>query len=555
MTQREEILKIQKASLEQIKEEIKKNLGPQSKEIKKYYKEYKKIFQQKRQCSSKKELLTHACRSDILFCGDYHTLQHSQHTFLTIAEEVLKKRGNIVIGLEMVHNSHQHTLNSYLAGTLSEKEFLDKIDYIKSWGFNWNNYRPLFQFAIDNNIRILALNSGTKKDKIQLPERDRFAAQLIADEFESSGNTPILVLFGDLHIAPNHLPAKTLSSLKKKGLSPNIVLVYQNSETLFWYLEEQEANNEVDVVKIDKNAYSIQSVPPWIKLQSYLTWMEQGEDFFCSSQESSLFSRNCPEEFINFTDEIFIIIKKLTQYLNIQNISTTNFQVYTLKDCSFLASLDLSYFGKSVNIVKMLSRNKGFFFPEKNIIYLSRIDINYASEEAGQYLHHQLSGGYKGTISTFDAFYCRAISEAIGFFCSMLINPKRKVSQLPDYTVLLSQNTMQKRKIAREKKVAEYILKHDILSSENIVSNLIPHTLKKISPEDVRYYFHISNELGHIVGSRLYHMHINDIFTKKEFLELLKTPLSDRRVAFRLFMNLWVKTTPFRPKKPQSRLF
>ncbi len=561
MKQRKEILKMQKESLELIKDEIKKIIGTISPAMKKYYRDYKREFQNIEctpdQCSSKKELLDKTAECDLFFCGDYHTLQHSQHSFLTVAKDVFYRRGGVILGMEMVRIEHQKYLDSYLSGKIKEELFLKKIKYAENWGFNWNNYRPVFEFALQNKIRIVALSSGNSEDGNMLRDRDDRAAEKIAEELPRNLSVPFLVLFGDLHIAHNHIPGKTFTRLKKKGISPKTVIVFQNSETLFWKLEEKNINDEVDVVKIRENVFSIQSVAPWIKLQSYLSWMEEGEDFFCSFPEESLFSECSMEASIVFTDEVFIILKQLTDYLEIDDIDLTDFQVFTLGDMDFLYELD-SDFAKSLpDIHKMLSCNKSFFFPGDNIIYLSRIDINYAAEEAGQYIHYQLSHFPETGLTGFDAFYRRVISESIGFFCSMLVNPKRKVSQLPDYEYYLTEeNSLMNRKERRKrKKAVEYILKHDMLSADETDSRLIPLPLKKIGIEDVRYCFHISNELGHILGRRLYKMHLDDKFSKKEFISLLKKPLESKREAFELFVNLWRRTDSYRSTRPKSQKF
>ena len=42
---------------------------------------------------------------------------------------------------------------------MTEKEFLEAVDWKKTWGFDYHLYRPLMQFARERKYRVLALNA------------------------------------------------------------------------------------------------------------------------------------------------------------------------------------------------------------------------------------------------------------------------------------------------------------------------------------------------------------------------------------------------------------
>ena len=75
----------------------------------------------------------------------------------------------------MVSSSEQQKINSFIKGQITEKEFLEAINYRESWRFPWVHYSELFTLAKEQNISIVGLNSeGT------LERRDEHAAKIIS---------------------------------------------------------------------------------------------------------------------------------------------------------------------------------------------------------------------------------------------------------------------------------------------------------------------------------------------------------------------------------------
>src|SRR3954452_5506116 len=64
----------------------------------------------------------------------------------------------LVIGLEMFPRRVQSVLDNWVAGKLTEEEFLTKTDWRTVWGQEAALYMPIFQFARMHRIPLLALN-------------------------------------------------------------------------------------------------------------------------------------------------------------------------------------------------------------------------------------------------------------------------------------------------------------------------------------------------------------------------------------------------------------
>ena len=94
----------------------------------------------------------------IVFAGEMHTdTAHHQ-----VQEKILKamheKHNNVVLGMEMFQFPYQKYLDLYIKGKISEEDTLRKTEYFKRWGYNWFFYKPMVEFAKNNNFRIIGFN-------------------------------------------------------------------------------------------------------------------------------------------------------------------------------------------------------------------------------------------------------------------------------------------------------------------------------------------------------------------------------------------------------------
>ncbi len=124
----------------------------------------------------------------------HHSLQ------LNIIKELYERNHNLAIGMEMFEWNAQPILDQYIAGKISEKEFLKKTDYFSRWRFDYRLYAPILQFARSKKIPVIALNipreivsdvmrngvNGLKaKEMAQLPESVDFSNQNYRDFIQS----------------------------------------------------------------------------------------------------------------------------------------------------------------------------------------------------------------------------------------------------------------------------------------------------------------------------------------------------------------------------------
>jgi len=92
----------------------------------------------------------------IILVGEHHSnLSHHQAQVNVI--RTLKESGaRVAVGLEMFRSDSQPALNRWVAGDVGEEEF-QEIFY-DNWGYSWENYRVIFDYAREQKIPLIGLN-------------------------------------------------------------------------------------------------------------------------------------------------------------------------------------------------------------------------------------------------------------------------------------------------------------------------------------------------------------------------------------------------------------
>lgn len=104
------------------------------------------------------EVFSHAARESVVLIGEQHDdVDHHRWQLSTIAGLAALHPG-LVLGFEMFPRRVQGVLDRWVAGELSEQEFLEASDWSRVWGYDAAFYLPLFHFARINRVPMRALN-------------------------------------------------------------------------------------------------------------------------------------------------------------------------------------------------------------------------------------------------------------------------------------------------------------------------------------------------------------------------------------------------------------
>ena len=94
----------------------------------------------------------------IIYVGEWHTLYEDHKVQLEVIRALNKENRKFAIGMEMFQRPYQQSLDDYISGVSTEKEFLKSSEYFKRWKFNFHLYREILDFARENDIPVVALN-------------------------------------------------------------------------------------------------------------------------------------------------------------------------------------------------------------------------------------------------------------------------------------------------------------------------------------------------------------------------------------------------------------
>ncbi len=104
------------------------------------------------------EVLDRAGAARIVLLGEVHD-DPDHHAWQLRVASALHARGRpLVIGVETLPRSAQPALDAWTAAGLSDAEFLQAVRWTETWGHDPELSLPLFRFARDRRIPMLALN-------------------------------------------------------------------------------------------------------------------------------------------------------------------------------------------------------------------------------------------------------------------------------------------------------------------------------------------------------------------------------------------------------------
>ncbi|MDA8132671.1 MAG: ChaN family lipoprotein [Elusimicrobia bacterium] len=101
--------------------------------------------------------------SDVVYVGESHDQANDHLAQLEALKALYAVRGaKVAVGFEMLNVTLQPVLDEYASGAITEAEFLKKADWQKEWGFDFNLYKPIFDFIRGNKLSAVALNLPKK---------------------------------------------------------------------------------------------------------------------------------------------------------------------------------------------------------------------------------------------------------------------------------------------------------------------------------------------------------------------------------------------------------
>ncbi len=119
-----------------------------------------KIYDVKNQKTiSLADIVSAATKVDVVFFGEEHNDSIGHYLEIELFKKLASAYGNKVgLTLEMFHTDVQPIINEYLAGVISEKNFIKEG---RAWN-NYKDYRPMIEFAKSEGIDVIGGNAAAR---------------------------------------------------------------------------------------------------------------------------------------------------------------------------------------------------------------------------------------------------------------------------------------------------------------------------------------------------------------------------------------------------------
>ena len=415
----------------------------------KYLQDFSHAFRSYDSVVSTEQLSTAISASDVLLIGDYHALAASQR----FASDLLEQRAQpgdrpVVLGVETIFAHQQHILQEWWRREIDENELRERIRFDTDWGYDWQPFYSLLVTAREHAEAIYGLDCMPREDLRKIGARDRHAVDKLAEIRERHPKAVILVLFGESHLAPEHLPRQLKQRLPKE----RVLTILQNVDPLYWQATA-ERQDRIDAVRVSRNVYCVFNATPLEKYESYRLYLSR-----CQADAGQ------PD----LVPTIYNLIDSLLCFLDINQYSSHNGtqpkflvdllpEVYNGASAGRLRQLLLRASGDFPKLEGMLQRveTQGtVYLPSINAFYIPEFQMMYAAEETARFLHHACRGlplrhGKQASLGAqSDRFYARTVEHALAYFGSRVLYPARPAVRDPQGSNLTSKVCQQAMKSA-----------------------------------------------------------------------------------------------------------
>ena len=210
------------------------------------------------------KLLIAAEKAQVVLFGEYHNNAISHWLELELTKDLADKN-KIILGAEMIEADNQKQLDQFLKGEINHKQ-LDST--ARLWPNYKTDYKPLVEFAKENNIPFIATNIPrrfaslvSKKgfegmENLTSVEKTWIAPLPIVYDSQLPCYINMMKMMGD-HASPNMPKAQaikdaTMAYFIQKNLKEKSIFIHfngtyhsDNFEGIYWYLKKMAPNLEI----------------------------------------------------------------------------------------------------------------------------------------------------------------------------------------------------------------------------------------------------------------------------------------------------------------------
>jgi hypothetical protein len=169
------------------------------------------------------------------------------------------------------------------------------------------------------------------------------------------------------------------------------------------------------------------------------------------------------------------------------------------------------------------------YVPRVNAIFIGRFNLTHGAEEAAHFVNFALKGQRYGNyrpapMRAADEFYLSALEEALGYFGSKLIDPRR--NHLGDSAILNGASAgtpLEGFTSAQLRWARRFVVAHKKMERDYGKMRKIPAAVARGLRCGREMFNLLAHELGYLLGEQLYRGYLAGAFSRRDITRLMKT--------------------------------
>src|SRR5713226_8749925 len=507
----------------------------------KYLRDFREAYRTYQKVLTPSDVRHEITKAGIVLVGDYHALPNSQRYLASLLRDPELHQRPIVLGVETIFSRDQHILDEWFRCEIDEGELRQRIRFELDWGYEWAPFYELLSAARDHGAAIYGLDCMPREDLRKIGARDRHAADKIADLRRRHPDALIIVLFGESHLAPQHLPALLQQQLPAEPM----LTVLQNVDALYWRAAG-EASDHIEAVEVRKtvreNVLCVFNATPLEKYENYRLCLERwgrNDD-----------DRSAPA----LRPTLYNLIDGMVRFLGINQYSSHNTtqpkllvdlmpEVHSRSSDALLRRL-LSRKGFTAEhrrrLLRQVRERGSVYLPPINAVYVREFRMTSCAEDATRFLHQacrglpNLSNGKAlQPLAIDDAFYMAVFEHALAFFGSRILHPARPALRDADLADLFD--------VTREDLEQQTSLPFaDAVEALDFLTRHREHDFCAAPAPAFtgRKYEYVGEQLGYLTGNDLYDAYLEGRLTTAALRKLFLTHIEQPGVAREAYVQL-----------------
>ncbi|HEY1936330.1 MAG TPA: ChaN family lipoprotein [Candidatus Angelobacter sp.] len=519
----------------------------------KYVRDFSEAFRDYRRALTDAEFREQYATADVILVGDYHALAASQDFAASLVAQIAQSGRPVVLALEMSFSRDQYVIDEWLHGEISENELRSGLRYDEEWGYDWEPFAHLLRQARKIGCPVYGIDLKPRGNMRKIAARDRHAASQIAQIRRAHPKAQVVTLFGEAHLAPNHLP-HWLRLLRPRD---RVLTILQNHDELYWKAAG-ELSDSIHGVQVSDDVLCAFNSTPLEKYESYRIYIEKWRT------EPS--QPDLAPTFYNLVDT-FMRSMGLEQFSpstgsHASALAENYPQVHArigLKEFESLLARKAIPVAERRPVLKKLRQQGCVYSAKHNLLLIRRFQIANAAEEAVRFVQYECrgagcsSGPWAGS-SHQDQFYFDVIDRAFITFGAQVLLPHYPASRNDDFCSRSPRPSGTKEEAAftplEHRKMAEFLVLHKEEEGHARLRAELPRVIATGIASDGNKREFLVRHLGAMLGAEMHEAYLAGSLSTRYLRSLFFRKIHLPGVAKKTYFELARKVNP-----EQGKLF